>query len=138
MKSFRLARLTTLAGTCLAAVLAGWPMMLAGSVVTAPPGPGVSVVLTAMRGPQARVLNPGPPRGLTATAGNAQATLSWQAPASDGGAAIIGYDVYLGTSSHGESQSPANGALIRGTSYTVTGLKNGTTYYVMADAVNDA
>jgi predicted phage tail protein len=137
--------LTTLAGTCLAAVLVGWPVMLAGHGVTAPgpavsaPGPAVSVVLTAMQGPQARVLNPGPPTGLTATAGNAQVTLSWRAPTSDGGAAIIGYDVYLGTSPHGESASPVNGAaLIAGTSYTVTGLKNGTTYYFTADAVNDA
>ena len=63
--------LTTLAGTSLAAVLAGWPVMLAGN---ASPGPkGVSAVLTAMQRPQARVLNPGPPTGLTATAGNGQA-----------------------------------------------------------------
>ena len=39
---------------------------------------------------------------------------------------------------HGESASPVNTSLIAGTSYTVTGLSNGTTYYSTADAVNDA
>src|SRR5207244_9657037 len=66
--------LTTVAGTCLVAVLVGWPAMLAGQ---GPPagmsagsgGSAVSVVLTAVREPQARILNPGPPTGLTATAG---------------------------------------------------------------------
>src|SRR5512142_1700829 len=65
--------LMTVAGTCLAAVLAGWPAVLAGQ---GPPagaaggtsagsgGPAVSVVLTAAREPQARILNPGPPTGL--------------------------------------------------------------------------
>jgi len=131
--------LTTLAGACLTAVLAGWPAMLAGEGPAAGSGgPSVSAVLTAVREPQARILNPGPPTGLRATAANGQVTLSWSPPASDGGAVIVGYDVYMGTSSRGESASPVNGGLITGTSYTVSGLANGTTYYFTADAVNRA
>jgi len=68
--------LSTVAGACLAAVLAGWPALLAGGGAAGPPVSGSGMVLTAMQGPQARVLNPGPPTGLTATAGNAQVTLS--------------------------------------------------------------
>jgi predicted phage tail protein len=79
---------------------------------------------------------PGPPAGLTATAGNAQVTLSWGAPASDGGSPVSGYIVDQGTSPGGETGVPVNGSLVTGTSYTVTGLTNGTTYYFKVFAVN--
>jgi hypothetical protein len=42
---------------------------------------------------------PGAPTGLAATAGNAQVSLSWGAPASNGGSAITSYKVYRGTAS---------------------------------------
>jgi predicted phage tail protein len=121
----------TLAATFLAAIIAGGPTLLAGQG-----GPGVSFVLTAMQGSQARILNPGPPTGLTATAGNAQVSLAWTAPVEDGGAAIIGYNVFLGTSPGGESASPVNASTITATGYTVPGLANGTTYYFTVEAVN--
>src|SRR2546423_661725 len=153
--------LTTVAGTCLAAVLVGWPAVLAGQgpsagTAASGAGPAASVVLTAVREPQARILNPGPstgltaiagngrvtlswspvtapgaPRGLTATAGIAQVSLSWQAPGSNGGAAITGYRVYQGT-----SKQPV--ASVTGTGTTVKNLTNGTGYSFKVTAVNKA
>ena len=130
--------LSTLAGTCLVAVLAGWPAGLAGGSVAGPPAAGPGIVLTAVQAPQARVINPGPPTGLTAIAGNGRVTLSWAAPGSDGGAGISGYLIYQGTSPGGESRVPVNAAPVRATVCTVIGLANGTAYYFTVAAVNDA
>jgi len=73
--------------------------------------------------------NPPPaPTGLTATAGNAQVSLSWSASAG-----ATSYNVMRGTASGGPYSSigsPAN------TSYTDTGLTNGTTYYYVVTAVD--
>ncbi len=84
------------------------------------------------------MLTPGAPTGLAATAGMGKISLSWTAPASNGGSAISGYDLYEGTSAGGESTGPVNASLISGTSYTVSGLTNGTAYYFTAKAVNAA
>ena len=80
---------------------------------------------------------PGAPTGLTATPGNSQVALSWGAPAS-GGAAISGYRIFEGTRPGGEDRTPVNGSLVTTTSYTVTGLTNGTTYYFRVIAVTAA
>jgi hypothetical protein len=88
--------------------------------------------------PATPVTVPGAPAGLTASAGNARVSLSWKAPGSDGGTGISGYEIYRGTSPGGESSAPVNASLVTGTSYTVTGLVNGTTYYFTVAAVNTA
>src|ERR1035441_9471722 len=68
---------------------------------------------------------------------NTTVTLSWTAPSGNGGSTITGYDVYEGTTPGGESTTPVNGTtLIGATSYTATGLTNGTTYYFDVQAVN--
>jgi cellulose 1,4-beta-cellobiosidase len=73
---------------------------------------------------------PAAPTGLTAKAGNAQVVLSWTA--SSGGTS---YNVYRATTSRGEGTT----ALVTGitaTTYTNTGLTNGTKYYYTVAAVN--
>ncbi|HSZ31133.1 MAG TPA: fibronectin type III domain-containing protein, partial [Pseudonocardiaceae bacterium] len=86
--------------------------------------------------PQAPTV-PGAPTGLTATGGNGSVSLSWTAPASNGGSAITGYDVYRSTTKGGEGTTPyATG--ITTTSYTDSAVTNGTTYYYTVAAVNSA
>jgi titin len=77
---------------------------------------------------------PGSVTGLTATAGNAQIELAWTAPSSNGGATITDYRI---------QQSVNNGAYATitdgvgtTTSYTVTGLANGTQYRYRVAAIN--
>ena len=78
---------------------------------------------------------PGAPTGVTATAGNGSATVSWTAPCSNGGSAITSYTVtpYIGST----AQTPVT---VTGsppaTSTTVTGLTNGTTYTFTVSATN--
>ena len=74
------------------------------------------------------------PIGLTATPGDAQVTLSWSPPAPTG-VTVDGYNIYEGTSPGGESGSPVNTSLVQGTSYTASGLTDGTTYYFTVAAV---
>jgi hypothetical protein len=73
--------------------------------------------------PKLTVTVPGAPTGLTANGGNASVSLSWTAPASTGGAAVTGYDIYRGTTPGGEGATPiATG--VTGTSFTDTALAN--------------
>jgi fibronectin type 3 domain-containing protein len=73
---------------------------------------------------------PAAPTNLAASAGNAQVTLSWSA--STGAAS---YNVYRALSSGGEGATPIATGLT-GTSFSDTGLSNGTTYYYEVTAVN--
>jgi PKD repeat protein len=81
---------------------------------------------------------PGPPTGLTATAGNAQISLGWVAPANNGGVSITSYNVYRGTSSGNETPLTAGGCSGLGAvlSCTDTGLTNGQAYFYKVSAVN--
>ncbi|GGI46489.1 hypothetical protein GCM10008018_17350 [Paenibacillus marchantiophytorum] len=81
--------------------------------------------------PQAGVTIPATPTGLIATAGNAQAALSWTASTD-----ATSYNIKRAESSGGPYMTVATG--VSGTSYTNTGLTNGTTYYYVVTAVNNA
>ena len=83
--------------------------------------------------PQASV--PSAPVGLVASGGNGLVALSWTAPTSDGGSGLIGYNVYRGTAAGAESATPV-ATNVTLTSFSDTGLTNGTTYYYKVAAVN--
>jgi hypothetical protein len=71
---------------------------------------------------------PGSPTGVTATAGNAQATVSFTAPTTNGGSAITRYTV---TSNPGNITGTGTSSPI-----TVSGLTNGTSYTFTVVATN--
>jgi uncharacterized repeat protein (TIGR02543 family) len=77
---------------------------------------------------------PPAPAGLSAAAGNAQVSLSW-----DNVTIATSYKIYQGTSPGAYDSNPA--AAVSGTSHTITGLANGTTYYFAVksnDGVQDS
>jgi predicted phage tail protein len=80
---------------------------------------------------------PSAPRSLTATPDNGRVTLKWLAPASNGGAAVT--DFVIQRSSNGTNGwVTVNDGVRTATSYTVTGLTNGTRYYFRVLAKNAA
>ena len=106
-------------------------------------GSGGEVEATAT--PAATTTAPGAPASLTATPGDAQVTLTWTAPVSDGGAAIIKYQ-YRVSSDSGSTWNPdwtdvpdgsdAGPDLDDERTLTVTNLINGTLYTFQVRAVN--
>ena len=89
-----------------------------------------ATLLSSLAGGGTTGTPPAAPTGLTATAGNAQVSLSW---AVSSGA--TSYTLYRATSSGAETSLITG---LTGTSYTNTGLTNGTTYYYKVAAVNSA
>jgi hypothetical protein len=73
---------------------------------------------------------PGAPTGVTATAGNAQATVSWTAPSYLGSGPLTGYTA--------TAEPSGATCTTTSTSCTITGLTNGTSYTVTVVAHGDS
>ena len=71
---------------------------------------------------------PGPPTQFTATAGNAEVTLSWAPPDDDGGHPVTGYEVRVDGAAWTAADAP--------TRHTVTGLANDVEYEFEVRASN--
>lgn len=69
-----------------------------------------------------KVKKPGQPTDVVAVGGNGSATISWNAPASNGGAAVTAYVVAM---SHHQGCRTTSA-----TTCTVTSLRNGTVYKI--------
>jgi hypothetical protein len=80
---------------------------------------------------------PDAPTGVSATPGDTTLTVSWTAPASDGGASVDDYTLEVRTSPSGSWTAFTDGTSTT-TNATITGLTNGTAYDVRVAAVNAA
>ncbi|MCH7938800.1 MAG: fibronectin type III domain-containing protein [Candidatus Marinimicrobia bacterium] len=78
-------------------------------------------------------LPPDPPTNLTATSGDQQISLTWS-PNSE--ADFLRYRIYGGTAANPTTQVDSTTSGINDTTVTISGLRNGTTYYYRITAVN--
>lgn len=107
------------------------------------PSPSASASASPTSSPSASptpapVTPPGAPTALTAKTRKPGGgiTLTWQAPASDGGSAITDYYVYRGTSAATETLLGSTGGPT--TTYKDTAVRAGTTYFYYVKAANSA
>ena len=80
-------------------------------------------------------VTPSAPTLLSATPGNAQVTLSWSAPTSNGGSPVTNYTIYRSETSGTETFHVTVGNVL---TYIDAGLTNGHTYFYTVAAVNVA
>ncbi len=79
---------------------------------------------------------PGAPVLISIVAGHGSLTLNWTAPTNDGGSPITGYKLYWDTANPPVANLRESGPTVF--SVELTGLTNGTTYYVSVTAINAA
>jgi hypothetical protein len=98
-----------------------------------PTGLGTPNGVAAFTPASASTTAPGAPTGVTATVGNASATVSWTAPGNNGGSPVTGYVVTPYAA--GVAQAAQTFASTA-TSQPVSGLTNGTSYTFTVAATN--
>jgi hypothetical protein len=130
---FQTAANVSLAGSSLTVALNGYPTA-ATSVPSAGPAPALlnpaTTLASVMVTPPSVIGLPSAPTEDSVKAGNASATIVWSAPTSNGGGALTGYMI-----------TPSSGSPVEvgtATSFTVTGLTNGTPYTFTVAAMNSA
>src|SRR5450830_633499 len=79
---------------------------------------------------------PGSPTGLAATDGLGQISLAWSAPANDGGAGTVGYNVYRAADASMSGMTILNNSLVATVSYVESGLLAGAHYWYAVTAHN--
>ncbi|HZL82519.1 MAG TPA: CehA/McbA family metallohydrolase, partial [Candidatus Deferrimicrobium sp.] len=79
---------------------------------------------------------PGSPTGLAATDGLGQISLAWSAPANDGGAGTVGYNVYRAADASMSGMTILNNSLVATASYVDGGLGAGDHYWYTVTAQN--
>jgi len=114
-------------GTCTASTCTG-PFMRGDHTVTGTDGVGVSGTATLHV-----ALAPDAPTGVIAAAGDTVASVSWVAPVSDGGAAIVGYLVTPHDVAANADGAPYPAS---GTTVTVPMLTDGVSYTFTVTATN--
>lgn len=79
---------------------------------------------------------PGAPSGVGAVAGNATATVTWDPPASDNGRNVVGYRIEASSNTGWYELVADTGST--STTYSASGLVNGTPYLFRVSAINAA
>jgi hypothetical protein len=104
-----------------------------GGQVAGPATTSPYLTSSNLNGPCPGPTPPGPPRTVTAKAGNAKATVSWLVPLSNGGSPINGYVV---TPVRAGAALPPRTFNSTATTQVITGLTNTVGYYFVVQARN--
>ena len=102
---------------------------------------GNNETLTSQPTTAVAATTPSQPTGLNVATGNAEGeiTVSWQAPASNGGSAVTGYRVqWKKAADSWDTEADVSHATATGTTHTITSLTGGVEYAVRVMATNSA